>query len=171
MATDPSFFRAGVYTCTYSYGFEFGAGSPSPVLLGETTDGYHISHRYHNEIITVDRMGETPVDGIVRGRTTRVRFVLTNPTEAARKLIQYPFDSSTSTGTITNIGKTFQFCGGQLVLAPVASINSNNYTLTVPVAVPDEENGGFAFNNRSRQFECNLMAIANLSTGVEFTET
>lgn len=158
---DTSLFRSGFYNCTYN-----------AVDLGDTTDGYKISITQHNELISVDRLGETVVDGINRGRTTRIRFVLTNPSEAARKLITYPYDdTSTALGTVTRIGQTLQFLSYQMILTPLANINSNNKTLTIPKAAIDQDNGGFTFNTRSRQFECNLIALVNLSTGIEFTET
>lgn len=155
MAADTSLFRAGTYAVTYG-------GTD----LGFTSDGVSIRLTQHAQVITIDAFGDAPVDGIYRGWTALFRFTLTDPTQAARRLIQLPFDnSSTNFGTVTNIGQTLKTLSLPLVLTPVAGINSNNKTLTVPFAAPSEEHGGWNLNTRLSVIECNIMGLIDLTVG------
>jgi hypothetical protein len=162
MAADAGSFVAGHYTAGWG---------TAPQTIGTTESGFRISPVFYREDIRIDDYGDSIVDGIWRGYNVRVETQLSEWTSTGRQAIQNPFD--TTFGTIIDIGKSL--VGGafakQLVLTPVASINSANKTYTFPLCVPDGDHGGWSLNTRLRKVDIRLLVLVAKATGLLFTES
>lgn len=77
-------FVAGGYTATFN-------GN----ALGQTTDGYRISHQFFKRLVTGDLAADTPQDAIYRGREQFVGFTLIEAEEAGVADMVEPYFAST----------------------------------------------------------------------------
>ena len=77
-------FVAGGYTATFNSN-----------ALGQTADGYRISHQFFKRLITGDLAADTPQDAIYRGREQFVGFTLIEAEEAGVADMIEPYFAST----------------------------------------------------------------------------
>lgn len=77
-------FVAGTYTATYDSN-----------AVGQTQEGFRISHQFFKRLITGDLAADTPQDGIYRGREQFVGFTIIEAAAAAIADMIEPYYAST----------------------------------------------------------------------------
>lgn len=133
-------FIAGQYTATYA-----------TKAVGQTADGYRMSHSFFKRLVTGDLAGDTPQDGIYRGREQMIGFTIIEADEAAVADIVEPY--ADTSGDLLELGKIGIFDiqgdqgdGGspsarpckQLVLTAVtgtAAADAGPATITLPFCI------------------------------------
>jgi hypothetical protein len=152
MAADSSGFVAGYYTCSWA-----------AADLGITEAGWELVPSLSYEDIKGDQLADTIIDGIWRGWNLSLRATLIEWTPAGRLACQYPASIATAdvgNYVVQDIGKTI-IGGGfakQLILTPVANINSNlkTYTFKYCAPSPNSGHGGFRMSSNHRKIMVDL---------------
>jgi len=85
-------FTSGRYTATWN-----------ALALGQTADGFRISHSFMKRLITGDKWGETAQDAIIRGMEVSVEFRLIEFDAAAVQSLINPFGTGYAMGD--HVGK------------------------------------------------------------------
>lgn len=73
-------FIAGQYTATYN-----------SLPLGQTADGYRLSHQFFKRLITGDAWGEAPQDGVYRGASVEIGYTLIEYNAAGARAAFWPY--------------------------------------------------------------------------------
>lgn len=161
MAVDNNTFVAGHFSATFD-----------AADMGTTEKGFQFRPVYHREDIKIDDFGDTIVDGIWRGYNLRMNCQLSEWAAAARERLQFLFDyvDAGTIGTIQLIGQTLTKFAKQMVMTPIAGINSNLQTWTFPLVVPDTDHGAWNKSTTLKRVDVNTVVLPNRSTGVLFTK-
>ncbi|TWU22453.1 hypothetical protein Pla52o_35090 [Novipirellula galeiformis] len=130
-------FVAGQYTATYN-----------AKALGQTAEGFTLSHQFFQRLITGDAGGDTPQDAVYRGREQFISYRLIEALAAAVAECSEPFASTPGTAlTLGKIGKLVVRGDGSsegtpiaksLVLTAVSGTSASEdgpSTITLPLAI------------------------------------
>lgn len=112
-------FIAGPYTATYK-----------SLALGQTADGYRLSHQFFKKLITGDSYGQTPQDEVYQGAEMFIQFRLIQYAAAGVAAIMWPYASFLTIGQVGRVSVQ-QSLIGALVLTAVAGTPA----ATVPASV------------------------------------
>ncbi len=127
-------FVSGAYTATYN-----------AKALGQTAQGFFLSHEFFKRMVMGDLFGDAPQDAIYRGRAQFVEYELIEALKAAVADLTDPY--ATSLGTLLTTGILGQLdvgsttCPGKvkpLVLTAVASTCAAAFgpvTVTLPLSI------------------------------------
>ena len=74
---------AGPYTATYN-----------GLAVGQTAEGYRLSHQFFKRVVTGDAMAQTPQDGVYQGCEMYLAMNLIEYNKAATQSIMWPYGSS-----------------------------------------------------------------------------
>lgn len=119
-------FLAGGYTATYN-----------AQALGQTLDGFRISHQFFKRLITGDAYAEAPQDAVYRGMEMFINYTLIEYDAAGCALAKNPYGAAIHTmGTVgrTDVGSSI---AKQLILTAVAGTPAATapVTITFPRAI------------------------------------
>lgn len=124
-------FIAGPYTATYN-----------AKALGQTLQGFTLSHEFFKRLITGDLYGDAPQDAIYRGRAQFVEYELIEALAAGVADLTEPYASTLGTpltmGTIGKLDVGYSGCAGAalpLVLTKVAGSCATPATITLPLSI------------------------------------
>jgi len=112
-------FIAGPYTATYK-------GS----ALGQTADGYRISHQFFKRLIQGDSYAQSPQDEVYQGAEVFVQMRLIQYDSAGVQAIMWPYGAYMNIGQVGRVSRQ-QSLTGALVLTAVAGTPA----ATVPASV------------------------------------
>lgn len=102
-------FIAGPYTATYK-----------GLSLGQTADGFRVSHSFFKRLITGDAYGQTPQDDVFQGAEMFCSFRCIQYDAAAVRSAMWPYGSSHLTiGAVGRLSAQ-QSLSGSLVLTAIA---------------------------------------------------
>lgn len=103
-----SSFVAGGYTATWN-----------SLALGQTAQGYRLSHSFFKRLITGDSMAEAPQDAVFRGAEMFISMNLIEYLAAGIATIMWPYGAYLTMGTVGRLDVQ-QSLAKQLVLTAVA---------------------------------------------------
>lgn len=110
-------FIAGAYTATYN-----------ALALGQTADGFRLSHQFFKRLITGDSFAEAPQDAVYRGAMMQIGYSLIAYDAAAVQLAMWPYNA-----TIFDMGVVGRLdVGGSLAKALVLTAVSGTSAATKP---------------------------------------
>jgi hypothetical protein len=112
-------FIAGPYTATYK-------GS----ALGQTADGYRVSHQFFKRLILGDSYAQTPQDEVYQGAEVFVQMRLIEYDAAGVQSVMWPYGAYMNVGQVGRVSRQ-QSLAGALVLTAVAGTPA----ATVPSSV------------------------------------
>lgn len=127
-------FVAGAYTATYN-----------AKASGQAAQGYRISHSFFKRLVTGDLGGDTPQDGIYRGREQFISYELIEAVSAAIPDLVDPYASTLGTphtmgviGTLDVGYSGFTGKAKQLILTAVTGSSADDSgpaTITFPLSI------------------------------------
>lgn len=168
-------FVAGQYTATYN-----------SKALGQTADGYRLSHQVFKRMVTGDAGGDTPQDGIYRGMEVMLAFRLIEAAAAGVDELIYPYSATPGTpGTMGVIGRTDVRGSANAVtpgvmaksivltaLAGTPAANDGPATITLPLAILAENFPvDILYAPDLREVPLRMRVYPTMATGVFWTET
>ena len=113
-------FIAGGYTATWN-----------SLALGQTADGYRLTHQVFKRLITGDTYAETPQDAVYRGAEVSLAFRLIEYDAAAVQTMKWPYNATKWTiGTVGTID-----VGSSLVKSLVLTAVAGTTAATVPATI------------------------------------
>lgn len=113
-------FIAGQYTATWN-----------ALALGQTADGFRLTHQFFKRLITGDAYAETPQDAIYRGAEASIAARLIEYNAAAVQTLKWPYNATA--WTIGTIGRLD--VGGALAKSLVLTAVSGTPAAATPATV------------------------------------
>lgn len=101
-------FIAGPYTATYKQ-----------LALGQTADGFRLTHSFFKRLITGDSYAQSPQDDVYQGAEMFCQFRLIEYNAAGTKAAMWPYGTYLTMGTVGRVSKQ-QGLAGSLVLTALA---------------------------------------------------
>lgn len=112
-------FIAGPYTATYK-----------SMALGQTADGYRISHSFFKRLILGDSYAQTPQDEVYQGAEQFCQFRLIQYDAAGVKTVMWPYAAYLSVGQVGRVSVQ-QSIAGALVLTAVSGPPAQSVPATI----------------------------------------
>lgn len=120
-------FAAGGYTATYN-----------ALAIGQTAQGYRLSHNFFKRIITGDLRAQSPQDAVYQGAEMHIQFNLIEYMQAGVAGIMWPYANYLSLGVVGRLDVQ-QNLVSPLVLTAVATTPAaralSPATLTLPLCM------------------------------------
>jgi len=137
-------FVAGGYKATWAPGTQTGAAAAAGTSLGQTAQGYRLSHQFFKRIITGDGMAQSPQDAVYQGAEMHLQFNLIEYSFAAVRTLMWPYGAYAATIAMGVVGRldVQQNLTGAVVLTAVAGTTAAAAlapaTLTLPICMLSE---------------------------------
>lgn len=155
---------SGEYTGTYN-----------AKALGYTANGYTMEVTSNRKGVTVDKFGDTEIDGVYRGTNVFFEMILKEWNATGMSDLWWPYHATP--GTMGLVGRLE--VGSSLALAfvltavastPAATVGPASVTAALSI-LDAEFARNVNFNNEDRAIPIRLRAYPNTSTGVMFAFT
>jgi hypothetical protein len=127
-------FVAGGYTSTWYP--QRTDGASGGLALGQTAQGYRLSHNFFKRIITGDKRAQAPQDAVYQGAEMHIQFNLIEYLEAGIASIMWPYGNYLSMGVVGRLDVQQGLTGCLILTAvtgtPAAATNFAPKALTLP---------------------------------------